>query len=155
MEYDVCVIGAGPGGYVAAIRAAQLGQKTVVIERAKAGGICTSWGCIPSKTLLHAAALIRDADHAKEYGITYGAPKIDFKKMRSKKDRVVARLVKGVEFLLKKNDVTWVAGEAKFESRNSVTVTDDKGKTSKISAKNFIIATGARPVELPNLQAGM
>src|SRR5512136_448444 len=100
MKYDICVIGAGPGGYVAAIRAAQLGQKTAVIERAKAGGICTSWGCIPSKTLLHAAGLVSAIKHAKEFGIEVGEVKVDLAKLRGKKGRVVDRLVKGVEFLL-------------------------------------------------------
>ncbi|MEW5702281.1 MAG: dihydrolipoyl dehydrogenase [Candidatus Zixiibacteriota bacterium] len=152
MEYDICVIGAGPGGYVAAIRAAQLGQKTAVIERAKAGGICTSWGCIPSKTLLHAAGLVTSAKHAREFGIDFGEPKIDLAKLRGKKDRVVDRLVKGVEFLLKKNGVEWLQGEARFVGPQELVVTHPDGKSNTIRAKKVIIATGARPIELPHLK---
>lgn len=152
MDYDICVIGAGPGGYVAAIRAAQLGLKTVVVERAKAGGICTSVGCIPSKTLLHGAGLLHAIRHAKEFGILVGEPKIDFKALRSKKNRVIDRLVKGVEFLLKKNGVDWIAGEAKLESRNKISVTVAGGTVRAISATNIIISTGARPIELPHLK---
>lgn len=152
MDTDVCVIGAGPGGYVAAIRAAQLGQKTVVIERAKAGGVCTSWGCIPSKTLLHAAGLLTAIKHAREFGIEVGEVKVDLAVMRGKKDRVIDRLVKGVEFLLKKNGVEWIGGEAVFTSQNELAVTLTDGKKTTVRAKNFIIATGARPIELPMLK---
>jgi len=152
MEYDICVIGAGPGGYVAAIRAAQLGQKTAVIERAKAGGICTSWGCIPSKTLLHAAGTFTAIKHAKEFGIEVGEVKIDLAKLRGKKGRVVDRLVKGVEFLLKKSAIEWISGEARFVGPQELVVTHSDGKSSMIRAKNIIIATGARPVELPHLK---
>ncbi len=152
MKYDLCVIGAGPGGYVAAIRAAQLGLKTAVIERAKAGGICTSWGCIPSKALLHAASLIHDINNAKEYGISAEINDIDLDKLRQKKDRVVKRLVGGVEMLLKKNGVDWIAGEAKITGRESISVTDADGKSQTVEAKNICIATGARPVELPHLK---
>ncbi|HEX9750116.1 MAG TPA: dihydrolipoyl dehydrogenase [candidate division Zixibacteria bacterium] len=152
MEFDVCVIGAGPGGYVAAIRAAQLGLKTAIIERAKAGGICTSWGCIPSKTLLHGAGILTAIRHASEFGISVAEPKVDLNKLRAKKDDVIKRLVGGVELLLKKNGVEWISGEAQFESRSRVTVKHADGKSSSINAKNFIIATGARPVELPHLR---
>src|SRR3972149_5518415 len=145
MKYDICVIGAGPGGYVAAIRAAQLGKKVAVIERAKAGGICTSWGCIPSKTLLHAAGIIRTLRHAGEFGITTGEIKIDTDKLRAKKDRVADRLVKGVEFLLKKNGVDWIAGQARLAGHNTITVTGADGKSTMIDAGSIIIATGARP----------
>ncbi|HUU45882.1 MAG TPA: dihydrolipoyl dehydrogenase [Acidobacteriota bacterium] len=151
MDYDVCVIGAGPGGYVAAIRAAQLGQKTAIIERAKAGGICTSWGCIPSKTLLHGAGTLTAIKHAKDFGITVGDVSVDFAKLRAKKDRVINRLVKGVEFLLKNNGVTWIAGEAAFAGPDKLTITGADG-TSELTAKNIIIATGARPVDLPHLK---
>ncbi len=152
MKYDLCVIGAGPGGYVAAIRAAQLGLKTAVIERAKAGGICTSWGCIPSKALLHAAGLLRELGHAADYGIEVELKGVDTDKLRQKKNRVVERLVKGVEFLLKKNNVDWVAGEAKLAGQNSIVVTFPDGKSQMVDAKKIIIATGARPVELPHLK---
>lgn len=152
MDYDVCVIGAGPGGYVAAIRAAQLKQKTVVIERAKAGGICTNWGCIPSKTLLHGAGIMHTLKHAKDFGITVGDIKVDLSQLRAKKDRVIGRLVGGVELLLKKNGVEWIGGEATFVNANEVTVKLKEGGTKSIKAKNFIIATGARAIELPHLK---
>jgi dihydrolipoamide dehydrogenase len=152
MKYDICVIGAGPGGYVAAVRAAQLGKKVAVIERAKAGGICTSWGCIPSKTLLHAAGILKTLRHAGEFGITTGEIKVDTDKLRAKKDRVVDRLVKGVEFLLKKNGVDWIAGQARLAGHNTIVVTGADGKSTMIDAGSIIIATGARPVELPNLK---
>ena len=151
MDYDVCVIGAGPGGYVAAIRAAQLKQKTCVIERAKAGGICTSWGCIPSKTLLHGVDIMNTLKHAKDFGITVDY-KVDLSQLRSKKDRVISRLVGGVELLLKKNGVEWIGGEAKFTNANEVTVKMPDGKSRPVKAKNFIISTGARPIELPILK---
>lgn len=153
MNYDVCVIGAGPGGYVAAIRAAQLKQKVVIIERAKAGGICTNWGCIPSKTLLHGAGIMHTLKHAKDFGITVdGDIKVDFAQLRAKKDRVIARLVGGVELLLKKNGVEWIGGEAAFVSANEVTAKSKDGGTKSIKAKSFIIATGARAIELPHLR---
>jgi dihydrolipoamide dehydrogenase len=152
MKYDICVIGAGPGGYVAAIRAAQLGKKVAVIERAKAGGICTSWGCIPSKTLLHAAGILKTLRHAGEFGVTTGEIKVDTDKLRAKKDRVIDRLVKGVEFLLKKNGVVWIAGQARLAGHNTIVVTGADGKSAMIDAGSIIIATGARPIELPNLK---
>lgn len=152
MKYDVLVIGAGPGGYVAAIRAAQLGLKAAVVERAKAGGICTSWGCIPSKTLLHAAGLVTAIKHAAEFGITAEIKGVDLDKLREKKNKVTSRIVGGVEFLLKKNKVEWIAGEAKLDGPESVTVKLADGKTRMIDAKNIIIATGARPAELPHLK---
>jgi dihydrolipoamide dehydrogenase len=152
MKYDLCVIGAGPGGYVAAIRAAQLGLKTAVIERAKAGGICTSWGCIPSKTLLNAAGIIHTIKHAADFGVEAELKGVDTGKLRKKKDRVVTRLVKGVEFLLKKNNVEWIAGEAKLAGTETIAVTLPDGKTQMVDAKNILIATGARPIELPHLK---
>jgi dihydrolipoamide dehydrogenase len=152
MDYDVCVIGAGPGGYVAAIRAAQLKQKTIVIERAKAGGICTNWGCIPSKTLLHGAGIMHTLKHAKDFGITVGDVKVDLSQLRAKKDRVISRLVGGVELLLKKNGVEWLGGEASFTSANEITVKMKDNVSTTIKAKNFIIATGARAIELPHLK---
>lgn len=152
MDYDVCVIGAGPGGYVAAIRAAQLKQKVVIVERAKAGGICTNWGCIPSKTLLHGAGIMHTLKHAKDFGITVGDVKVDLSQLRAKKDRVIGRLVGGVELLLKKNGVEWIGGEATFVNANEVTVKLKEGGTKSIKAKNFIIATGARAIELPHLK---
>lgn len=152
MDYDVCVIGAGPGGYVAAIRAAQLKQKVVIVERAKAGGICTNWGCIPSKTLLHGAGIMHTLKHAKDFGIAVGDVKVDLSQLRAKKDRVIGRLVGGVELLLKKNGVEWIGGEATFVNANEVTVKLKDGGTKSIKAKNFIIATGARAIELPHLK---
>lgn len=151
MEYDVCVIGAGPGGYVAAIRAAQLKQKVAIIERAKAGGVCTNVGCIPSKTLLYGAGIMHTLKHAKDFGITVGDITVDFAALRGKKDRVITKLVGGVEWLLKKNNVEWIAGEASFLSANEVSVKTKDGAKS-VKAKNFIVATGARAIELPHLK---
>ena len=139
-NFDVIVLGGGPGGYVAAIRAAQLGQKVAVVEREHLGGICLNWGCIPTKTLLKSAELYQKMLHAEEYGISASNVEFDIEKIVARSRSVSSKLVGGIAGLLKKNKVTVIEGEAKFENSKQVIV---DGKT-QIKAKNIIIATGAR-----------
>lgn len=142
-EYDVIIIGAGPAGYVSAIRAGQLGLSTAVVEKEKLGGMCLNWGCIPSKTLLESAKLYDKTLKAASFGIEgidSKALTFNWKKAVGRKDRIVMRLVKGVEFLLKKNNVETITGVAKIVGENKIAVGD-----SEFSAKNIIIATGSRP----------
>ena len=146
-DYDLLVLGAGPGGYVASIRAAQLGMKTAIVERENLGGVCLNWGCIPSKALLRNAEVLELFKRAEEFGITYDNLRHDFSKAIDRSRRVVRRLTGGVGFLLKKNGVEHITGEGAFKDKNTLIV--DGG--TPISADNIIIATGARPRELPNL----
>jgi dihydrolipoamide dehydrogenase len=142
-EYDLIIIGSGPAGYVAALRAGQLGLKTAVVEKAKIGGMCLNWGCIPSKTLIESAKLFDRTLKASTFGIDGIDPKavtFNWKKAVDRKNRIVTRLVKGVEFLLKRNGVETISGEALLVGRNNVAVGADE-----YSAKNVIIATGSRP----------
>jgi dihydrolipoamide dehydrogenase len=151
--YDVTVIGTGPGGYVAAIRAAQMGLKTAIVERdpAGTGGTCLQRGCIPTKALLHTADLYEEMKHAKDYGIVVQGMSIDFPALMSRKSRIVTRLSKGIEgYLFKKNGITLFKGTGRLEGKNTVVVTGDKGET-KVSSKNIVLATGSRPRSLPNL----
>merc|ERR1719215_2105296 len=151
-EYDLCVIGAGPGGYVGAIKAAQLGLKTVCIEkRGKLGGTCLNVGCIPSKALLQASALYHEAKHTFEArGIT-GSEKlsIDFEKMMKNKDTAVTKLTGGIEGLFKMNKVDYVKGHGKLTGPNSVTVALNDGGEQAISAKSIMLATGSDVMSLP------
>ncbi len=151
-SYDVIVVGAGPGGYVAAIRAAQLGLKTVIVEREHMGGICLNWGCIPTKALLRSAEVFHLMDRAKEFGLS--ADKIDFSldDVVSRSRKVAKQLASGVGFLMKKNKITVVMGTATVTAKGQVSVKTDKG-TEKLTAKNVILATGARARELPGLEA--
>ena len=144
-QYDLVVIGSGPGGYVAAIRAGQLGLKTAVIERDKIGGVCLNVGCIPSKSLIYAAGLFDKIRHADALGFLVSAPKVDGKKLQEWKSGIVKRLTTGVGFLLSKNGVTVVQGSAKFTGPRSLTVTAADGKTQSIEFGKAIIATGAKP----------
>lgn len=139
-NFDVVVLGGGPGGYVAAIRAAQLGQKTAVIEREHLGGICLNWGCIPTKALLKSAELYQKMQHAEEYGISAQNIEFDIEKIVARSRNVSSKLVGGIAGLLKKNKVTVIEGEARFENSKQLIV---DGKT-QVKAKNIIIATGAR-----------
>ncbi len=152
-NFDLVVIGGGPGGYVAAIRAAQLGLKTACVEkRDTLGGTCLNVGCIPSKALLEASHKFHDAAHnLGDVGITTGDVKIDVKKLIAKKDEIVSNLTKGISGLLKKNKVANITGSGKFLDKNTLEVTDKEGKKSKISAKNFIIATGSEVTNLPGV----
>jgi dihydrolipoamide dehydrogenase len=147
-EYDVVILGAGPGGYVAAIRAAQLGLSVCVIEKDKPGGVCLNWGCIPSKNLLHQAELFRSQDELKKIGVKIDTSGLDYEKVWKNSRNASSRLVKGVQFLLKKNNIELVEGEGKITGKNEITVSGDK----KITGKNIIIATGSRPKAIPGFE---
>ena len=148
-QYDVCVIGSGPGGYVAAIRSAQLGLKTAIIERESLGGVCLNVGCIPSKAMITAAHFLHKLEHdADTMGIKAGKVSLDMKQTQKWKQSVCDRMSGGVEQLLKGNKVTIISGEASFKSSNELVVKSKKGSES-VKAKNYIIATGSRPIEIP------
>lgn len=150
--YDVLVIGAGPGGYVAAIRAAQLGLKTAVIEREHLGGICLNWGCIPTKAMLRSAEVFHLMERAKEFGLSADKFDYDLSAVVKRSRGVAKQLSGGVGHLLKKNKVTVIMGEATVTGAGKVSVKTDKG-TEALNAKNVILATGARARELPGLEA--
>ena len=147
-DYDLVVLGSGPGGYVAAIRAAQLGMKTAIVERAEVGGVCLNWGCIPSKALIRNAEVLRLFQHADDFGISVDNLSHDFGAAIDRSRKVVQRLTSGVSFLLKKNKVEYVAGAGVLKDRNNVQV-EDSGRS--LTTDNVIIATGARFRELPTL----
>ncbi len=145
-EYDVAIIGGGPGGYVAAIRAAQLGKRVALVEKERVGGLCLNWGCIPSKALLWNAEVVRLVRDAAKYGIEIDNARFDMGKAIDRSRQIVDQMVKGVEFLLKKHGVDTVQGEARFQSPSQLRAGD-----LTVDAKNVIIATGARPRQLPGL----
>ena len=152
MNYDVIIIGGGPGGYVAAIRASQLGLKVAVVEKESLGGICLNWGCIPTKSLLKSAQAFEYAKHAADYGVSIeGEVKPDFAGMVKRSRGVAEGMSKGVQYLFKKNKIETIAGFGKLTGKDSVEVTDDSGKKTSYTAKHIIVATGARSRELPNL----
>lgn len=151
MAYDVIVIGSGPGGYVAAIRASQLGFKTAIVERESLGGICLNWGCIPTKALLKSAQVFEYISHAQDYGITVGESKADFNAMIKRSRGVADKMSKGIQFLMKKNKIDVLMGQGKLNKKKEVEVTGTDGKTTAYQAKHTIIATGGRARELPNL----
>ena len=151
--YDVVVIGAGTGGYVAAIRAAQLGKKVAVVEKQKAlGGTCLIWGCIPTKALLEHAHALKVIQNAKEWGVTIpaGSPAIDMGQVQTRKDRVVTGLTKGVEFLFKKNKIDWIKGTARLAGGGRVDVFE--GEKQTLEAKQIIVATGSSPRSVPGIE---
>jgi len=148
---EVVVIGAGPGGYVAAIRLAQLGKKVVLVDEDKLGGICLNYGCIPSKAMISASGLFNKIKQSSKIGIKTGKVTIDFSKMQEWKDGIVSKLNKGIEFLCKKNNVTIVKGTAVFESSNRLKISNGK-RISYIDFEKAIIATGSKPVELSNFK---
>ncbi|WP_370228058.1 dihydrolipoyl dehydrogenase [Cognatishimia sp.] len=150
--FDVIVIGAGPGGYVAAIRAAQLGQKVAVVEREHLGGICLNWGCIPTKAMLRSAEVFHLMNHAKDYGLAATGVSYDLDAVVKRSRGVAKQLTGGVGHLLKKNKVTVVMGEATLPAKGKVSVKTDKG-IEELAAKHIILATGARARELPGLEA--
>lgn len=151
-QFDIVVIGAGPGGYVAAIRAAQLGMKAAIIERENLGGVCLNWGCIPTKALLRSAEVYSLIQHAEEFGFKVGKVEIDFPKVISRSRDVASRLSKGIAGLLKKNKVTVISGNAQLKNNKVITVTNEKGDKQEYGAKHIILATGARPRELPTIK---
>lgn len=149
---DIAIIGGGPGGYVAAIRAAQLGFSTAVIERDKLGGICLNWGCIPTKALLKNAEIYTHFKHAAEWGIQYDNLQFDFPKIIKRSRDVALRNSKGVEYLFKKNAIEYIAGFGKLAGKNRIEVGLPDKTTQVINAKHIIIATGARPKSLPGVK---
>jgi dihydrolipoamide dehydrogenase len=149
--FDLVVIGAGPGGYVAAIRAAQLGLKTAVVEKEHLGGICLNWGCIPTKALLRSAEVYHLMHHLDEYGLSASDLKFDLKKIVERSRKVSSQLAQGVKHLLKKNKVTVFDGIGTLKDPKTVTVKGSDEKTTQLTAKNIIVATGARPRILPGL----
>jgi dihydrolipoamide dehydrogenase len=151
MNYDVIVIGSGPGGYVTAIRASQLGLKTAIIEKENLGGICLNWGCIPTKALLKSAQVFEYLNHAKEYGISADNIKADFNAVIKRSRDVADGMSKGIQFLMKKNKIDVIMGTATVKTGKKVEVKLTDGKTNTIEAKHIIIATGARSRQLPNL----
>ena len=151
MNFDLIVIGSGPGGYVAAIRASQLGMNVAVIERENLGGICLNWGCIPTKALLKSAQVFEYLNHAADYGITVSEARADFGAMVKRSRGVAEAMSKGVQFLMKKNKITVIMGNARLVAGPKVSVTDAEGKSAEYTAKHIIVATGGRAKQLPNL----
>jgi dihydrolipoamide dehydrogenase len=151
-KYDLLVIGSGPGGYVAAIRASQLGMKVGVIEKAEIGGICLNWGCIPTKALLKSANVFEYIKHAKDYGVEVKDFKADFGGMVKRSRDVAASNSKGVQFLFKKNKIDLIEGAGKLKKGSKVEVTDKAGKKIDYEAKHIILATGGRSRELPSMK---
>ena len=147
MDYELLIIGSGPGGYHAAIRAAQLGMKVACVEQEYVGGVCLNVGCIPTKALLHVAEDLREAKHASEYGVKFGEPELDLKAMDKWKDGVVKKLTGGVRSLFKGNKVELIEGTAKFKDENTVEVGD---KT--VTAEKIIVATGSEPIEISGFE---
>ena len=151
MNFDLIVLGSGPGGYVSAIRAAQLGQKVAIVEREELGGICLNWGCIPTKALLKSAQVFSYLSHAEDFGINVKDANADFSAVVKRSRAVAEKMSNGIQFLMKKNKIEVIMGSGILKSGTELTVTDDKGKDTVYSAKNILLATGARSRELPNL----
>ncbi len=151
-NYDVIVIGSGPGGYVAAIRAAQLNMKVAVVEAAELGGICLNWGCIPTKALLKSAQVFEYIQHAEDYGIKVSSAKHDFEAMIKRSREVANGMSKGIQFLFRKNKIDLIQGWGKLTKDRKVEVTDKEGKKKVYEAKHVIIATGGRARELPHIK---
>lgn len=153
MKFDLIVIGSGPGGYVAAIRASQLGKKVAVVEKSEIGGICLNWGCIPTKALLKSAQVFNYMKHATDYGIRLSAqPEPDFEAIVKRSRGVADGMSKGVQFLFKKNKIELINGFGKLQSGKNVEVTDADGGKKVYEAEHIILATGARARELPNMK---
>ncbi len=151
MRYDVIVLGSGPGGYVAAIRAAQLGFKTAIIEKENLGGVCLNWGCIPTKALLKSAQVFNYLKQSENYGVIGGEPRADFSKMISRSREVANSMSNGVSFLMEKNKIMVIKGTGKILPNNQVHIIHENGLQSEVDADHIIIATGARARQLPNL----
>src|SRR5690554_1014191 len=152
MNYDIIVIGSGPGGYVAAIRASQLGFKTAIIERESLGGICLNWGCIPTKALLKSAQVFEYLNHAEDYGIKVNGGEADFPAIVKRSRGVADGMSKGIQFLMKKNKIDVILGTASIKKGGKISVKDADGSTKEYTAKHTIVATGARSRELTNLK---
>ncbi len=151
-KFDLIVIGSGPGGYVAAIRASQLGMKVAVVEKEELGGVCLNWGCIPTKALLKSAQVFDYIKHAKDYGISVENYAMDFASMIQRSRNVAGGMSKGIEFLFKKNKIEKILGFGKLVSNKQVSVTDKDGKETIYEANHIILATGGRARELPNIK---
>ena len=151
MAYDLVVLGSGTGGYVAAIRAAQLGFKTAIVERENLGGVCLNWGCIPTKALLKSAQVYQDILHAKDFGIE-ATGTADFPAVIRRSRGVADKMSKGVQFLMRKNKIDVILGNGKLIAKGQLEVTDKDGKTQVVEGKHILVATGARSRELPNLK---
>lgn len=151
MAYDVIVVGSGPGGYVAAIRASQLGFKTAIVERENLGGICLNWGCIPTKALLKSAQVIDYISHAQDYGVSVEGSKHDFDAIIKRSRGVADKMSKGIQFLMKKNKIDVINGFGKLNAKKELEVTGADGKMTPYQAKHIVLATGARSRELPAL----
>lgn len=151
MNYDVIVLGSGPGGYVTAIRASQLGLKTAVVEKESLGGVCLNWGCIPTKALLKSANVFEYLQHAEDYGIKVGKAEADFEGMIKRSRGVAEGMSNGIQFLMKKNKIDVINGFGTLLPGKKISVSDEDGKKTEYSAKHIIIATGARSRQLPNL----
>ena len=149
-EYDVVVLGSGPGGYVAAIKASQLGLKTAIIEKESLGGICLNWGCIPTKALLRSAEILHSIKNAEEFGIKCESFKVDFDRVIKRSREVASKLSSGINHLLSKNKISIIEGYGKLVNKNCIEVSK-KNKSTKVTAKNIIIATGAKPKFLKGL----
>jgi len=153
MSYDLIIIGSGPGGYVAAIRASQLGLKTAVVEKSELGGVCLNWGCIPTKALLKSAQVFNYVNHATNYGVKVdGTVSVDFEAMVKRSREVASGMSNGIQYLFKKNKIEHLAGMGKVLPGKKVEVTDAEGKKKEYTAEHIIIATGARSKELPFLK---
>ncbi|TSD66532.1 dihydrolipoyl dehydrogenase [Inquilinus sp. KBS0705] len=152
MDYDLIVIGSGPGGYVAAIRASQLGLKTAIIEKESLGGICLNWGCIPTKALLKSAQVFEYLNHASEYGIKTNGGEIDFESVIKRSRGVADGMSKGVQFLMKKNKIDVIIGYGSLKAKNTVSVKMEDGSAKDFTANHIILATGGRSRELPSLK---
>jgi dihydrolipoamide dehydrogenase len=151
INYDIIIIGSGPGGYVAAIRASQLGLKTAVVERAELGGICLNWGCIPTKSLLKSAQVLEYAKHAAAFGIKVDGVAPDFNAIVARSREVAEKMSRGVQFLFKKHGITLVEGHGRLTAEKQVEVTTPAGEKTLLAARHIILATGARSRELPGL----
>lgn len=150
-KYDLIVIGSGPGGYVAAIRASQLGMKVGVVEKSELGGVCLNWGCIPTKALLKSAQVFEYINHSEDYGIKVKDAKADFTGMVKRSRDVAGGMSKGIQFLFKKNKIDHIAGYGTLKKGKKVEVKDEAGKVTTYDANHIILATGGRSRELPNL----
>ncbi|KAA6437697.1 dihydrolipoyl dehydrogenase [Rufibacter glacialis] len=150
-KYDLIVVGSGPGGYVAAIRASQLGMKVGVVEKAELGGICLNWGCIPTKALLKSAQVFEYIQHAQDYGINVEGASADFGAVVGRSRGVAQGMSKGIQFLFRKNKIDHIAGYGKLKGKGQIEVTSADGKAEIVEANHIILATGARSRELPNL----